>query len=236
MKIEDIAQINKAHFKGDEYAVAEVNTTLIMDPKKFPDLKKVGEILALFDGELTIPNIHKLPPEFYEALVKHNGKGICFPNYPGGGGIELTVRDAEILSRYQGALMFDFDSNCRLPGRLVYPLAPSKNEKQEIEDEISIAKAFRKHQGGDLELQNISILSTKAASELFAHRLPVYISSSFHAPDEGACGTNPKWIREQLEAGSVTEWDKVAAIYRDAEKRWFPDLPEGEYPTRTRFC
>jgi hypothetical protein len=228
MKIEEIAEVSSNS--------AEVFTDEIMNSTLFPDLTQVGEVLASFKGEITIPNIEKMPSEFYEALVKHKGKRISFPNSYGGGGIKLTVRDAEILSRYQGALMFDFDSNCRLPGRLVYPLAPSKNEKQEIEDEISIAKAFRKHQGGDLELQNISILSTKAASELFAHRLPVYISSSFHAPDEGACGTNPKWIREQLEAGSVTEWDKVAAIYRDAEKRWFPDLPEGEYPTRTRFC
>lgn len=206
-----------------------------MDPKKFPDLKKVGETLALFDGELTIPNIGKLPPEFYEVLVKHNGKGICFPNYHGGSGIELTVRDAEILSTYRGALMFDFDSSCRLPGRLNYPLRAGSDEKKEIEDEIAIAQAFRKHQGGTLELQNIDILSTVTAGELFAHHLPVYISSSFHASDEGACGSNSEWICEQLEAGSITEWGKIATLYKEAEKRWFPHLAESEYPTRTRW-
>ena len=222
MKIEDIAEVN-----GDR---AEVNGFGSLQPDE------AGKLLASFDGEIVFPNVDELEPEFYEALVKHNGKGISFPNYHGGQGIKLTVQDAQILSTYRGPLMFDFDSSCRLPGRLVYPLSAAENEKQEIEDEIAIAKAFRKHHGGELELQNISILSTVAAGELFARHLPVYISSSFHAQEEGACGSNPVWIREQLEAGSVTEWDKVAAIYRDAEKRWFPDLPEGEYPTRTRFC
>jgi len=227
MKIEEIAEVSSNH--------AEVFTDEIMNSTLFPDLTQVGEVLASFKGEITIPNIEKMPSEFYEALVKHKGKRISFPNYYGGGGIKLTVRDAEILSRYQGELMFDFDSSCRLPGRLNYPLWAGSDEKKEIEDEIAIAQAFRKHQGGDLELQNISILSTKAASELFAHHLPVYISSSFHASDEGACGSNSEWICEQLEAGSITEWGKIATLYKEAEKRWFPDLAESEYPTRTRW-
>jgi hypothetical protein len=221
MKIEDIAEID-----GDRATVSGYGT---FKPKE------AGKLLASFDGEIIFPNVERLEPEFYEALVKHNGKGISFPNMHGGQGIKLSVLDAQILSTYRGPLMFDFDSSCRLPGRLTYPLAPGASEKQEIEDEIAIAKAFKEHQGGELELQNICILSTVAAGELFAHHLPVYISSSFHASDEGACGSNPQWIREQGEAGSATEWDKIATMYREAEKRWFPDLPESEYPTRTRW-
>jgi len=227
LKIEDIAQIN-----GNS---AEVNTDLLVDPNFYSDLKKVGETLALFDGDICIPNIKRLPTVFYETLVKHNGKGIHFPNMHGGGGIRLTVQDAQILSTYRGPLMFDFVSDCRLPGSLAYPLTPGQDDEQELKDEIAIAKAFRNHQGGDIELQNICILSTAAAGELFAHHLPVYICSSFHAQEEGACGSNAEWIREQLEAGSHTEWNKIAGMYREAEKRWFPNLPEDEYPTRTRF-
>jgi len=227
LKIEDIAQVYEDG--------AEVFTSCLMDSNLLPDLQIAGETLALFHGAITIPNVERLPSEFYESLVKHNGKGISFPNMHGGGGIKLTVQDAQILSTYRGPLMFDFDSNCRLSGSLAYPLAPGQNDEQELKDEIAIAKAFRNHQGGDLELQNICILSTAAAGELFAHHLPVYICSSFHAQEEGACGSNAEWIREQLEAGSLTEWDKIAGMYGEAEKRWFPNLPEDEYPTRSRW-
>jgi len=221
MNIEDIAEVN-----GDR---ATFSTFGNLKPEE------AGKLLACFDGEIVIPAGDRLPDAFLESLVEHKGICIGFIDSGGGFGQELSVRDAEILSSYQGRLKFDMPRLNYVRGhpRLHPPYADARIhllQENELQDEIDIAKAFSKHKGSALILSTLHTLSTAAAEELFKHETPVCIGTEFHT--EGQCGRNKEWIANELKQGSyITEWEKIVMLYSDAEKRWFPNMPEDEYPT-----
>lgn len=221
MNIKDIAEVN-----GD---CAEFNGFGSLKPDE------AGKLLASFDGEIVIPAGDRLPDAFLESLVLHKGKAIRFIDSSGGMGQELSVRDAEILSSYQGRLKFDMPRLNYVRGhpRLHPPYADARIhllQENELQDELSIAKAFSRHKGSALRFSNLYTISTAAAEELFKHEMPVCIGTEFHT--EGQCGRNKEWIANELKQGSyITEWEKIVMLYSDAEKRWFPNMPEDEYPT-----
>jgi len=232
MNIKDIAEVN-----GD---CAEFNGFGSLKPDE------AGKLLASFDGEIVIPAGDRLPDAFLESLVLHKGKSIRFIDSSGGMGQELSVRDAEILSSYQGRLIVDMPRLNYVRGhpRLHPPYSGGERgllQEHESQDELSIAKAFSRHKGSALRFSNLYTISTAAAKELFKHETPVCIGREFHT--EGQCGRNKEWIANELKQppsnnpfyyplGSyITEWEKIVMLYNDAEKRWFPNMPENEYPT-----
>lgn len=121
--------------------------------------KEVGQVLAAHDGPVEVWEISRMPEEFAEVIVQHNGKGLQF-NHSNADGPRLSNRAAEILSRYKGNLTIN-----DLP----------KLNYGNLGDEVAIAKALGNHKGGELYLNGLSELSKEAAKELCKHDLPVFL-------------------------------------------------------------
>lgn len=147
MKIEEIAEI-----RDDGTASLKEGYELTTE---------VGKLLAAHDGPVEVWEISRMPEEFVEIIVQHNGKGLQF-NHSNADGPRLSNKAAEILSRYKGNLTIN-----DLP-KLSYG---------DLGDEVAIAKALGKHKGGELYLNGLSELSTEAAKELLKHEKPVYLES-----------------------------------------------------------
>ena len=147
MKIEEIAEI-----RDDGTASLKEGYELTTE---------VGKLLAAHDGPVEVWEISRMPEEFVEIIVQHNGKGLRF-NHSNADGPRLSNKAAEILSRYKGNLTIN-----DLP----------KLNYGDLGDEVVIAKALGKHKGGELYLNGLSELSTEAATELLKHEKPVYLES-----------------------------------------------------------
>ena len=145
MKIEEIADI-----RDDGTASLKEGYELTTE---------VGKLLAAHDGPVEVWEISRMPEEFVEIIVHHNGKGLQF-NHSNADGPRLSDKAAEILSRYKGNLTIN-----DLP----------KLNYGDLGDEVAIAKALGKHKGGELYLNGLSELSTEAAKELLKHEMPVYL-------------------------------------------------------------
>ena len=147
MKIQEIADI-----RDDGTASLKEGYDLTTD---------VAKVLAVHDGPVEVWEISRMPEEFAEIIVQHSGKGLQF-NHSNSDGPRLSIKAAEILSRYKGNLTIN-----DLP-KLSYG---------DLGDEVAIAKALGKHKGGELYLNGLSELSTEAAKELLKHEKPVYLES-----------------------------------------------------------
>lgn len=122
---------------------------------------EVAKVLAVHDGPVEVCEISRMPEEFAEIIVQHNGKGLQF-NHSNADGPILSDKAAEILSRYKGDLTIN-----DLP----------KLNYGDIGDEVAIAKALGKHKGGELYLNGLRELRAEAAKELLKHEKPVYLES-----------------------------------------------------------
>lgn len=198
MKIEDIAKIDES-------------TATFSARRNLPlnlDMGEAGKILASYSGQLSIEDWLKLPEEFLKSLVKHNGAGISFLDIVGGGGLELTVEKAKILSTYNGNLNIDTP---RLNFEQRHPRLDPRSRKNDLnpqdgQDEILIAKALSLHKGGVLGLTSLTELSIEAARELLKHELPVYLDQL--VDDEDSSDFNPE----------------IAKLYAETSKRWSPEF------------
>jgi hypothetical protein len=200
MKIEDIARIRK----DSVISVATFRSDLPDDL----DMKKAGNLLASFPGQIRLENWRKLPQEFIESLVKHEGPAISFVDMSGGGGFELSVQKAETLATYKGELNIDtLRLNYEKGHSRLDPHNPKRDDlnDQDIKDEITIAKVLSLHNGGILSLPNLKELSILAAEQLLKHKSPVYLENL--VDDEDSSDFSPE----------------IHELIAEASKRWPPE-------------
>jgi hypothetical protein len=147
---------------------------------------EVAKVLAVHDGPVEVCEISRMPEEFAEIIVQHNGKGLQF-NHSNADGPILSDKAAEILSRYKSDLTIN-----DLP----------KLNYGDLGDEVAIAKALGKHKGGELYLNGLSELSTEAAKELLKHEKPVYLECMI---DDNLLSSEALSIYQEAES----RWNRV---------------------------
>jgi hypothetical protein len=148
MNISDIA-----YFLDHDPSTAHLKDGVDLTPE-------VAEVLIKHDGPIVIGDVITIPEDFAEIIVKHNGKGLSFNN-SNGDGPRLSNRVAQILATYKGSLTLNDIS------RLNHGYPAEAPYRDDIGDELEIAKAFAQHKGS--LCLGITEISTEAARELFKH-------------------------------------------------------------------
>lgn len=159
-----VKEVFISELKIDEIATIKDKVAFIKTECELNE--EAAKILSAFNGPLYFPINSQISDVFAENIIKHNGGGLFFDGEDSTSenseGPILSNRAAEILSRYNGDLSFNY-----LP----------KLNYGDVGDEIFIAKVLGQHKGGNLSLLNLSEISEEAAINLFKHKNGVEIDS-----------------------------------------------------------
>ena len=158
MNVNDIAYFLD-HDPGTAYLKDDIDLT-----------PEIAEVLIQHDGPIKVSDVFTIPEDFAEIIVKHNGKGLAFNN-SNGDGPRLSNRVAQILATYKGDLTLNDIE------RLNHGYPTEAPYRDDIGDELEIAKAFAQHKGS--LCLGITEISIEAARELFKHEGPLWVDGLY---------------------------------------------------------